>query len=234
MIGAGAFAGMSGARAAEPLEILSADVRPLSIADGPRRGLVLDIVREAFSSIGREVRFTFLPFAEALKRTQAQSGSLVAPLARSPQREADYAWIAKVIDVPQAMGTLSTKPVADLDVARRLARVGVVKAGVQESFLRDKGFTNLVLFGGAADIAKALANGEVDAWYATATEIVVQFEAIGRAGGVHIGPTLQTAPAWLGGNKDTAALPVEKIAAAFAQLDRTGGMQRIYRTYVSG
>jgi polar amino acid transport system substrate-binding protein len=231
---AGALAFIHKARAADPLEIFSADVRPLSIAEGPRRGVVLDIVSEAFKAIGRDVRFTFLPFAEALQRTQSQPGALVTPLARSPQREASFAWIAKVIDVPQAMGTLAGRPAADLDTARKFARVGVVRAGVQESFLRDSGFTNLVLFATAAEIAKALAAGEIDAWYATSTEIALQIEATGRLKDLHIGPTLQVAPAWLAGNKDMASVPVAQIAKAMADLERSGTVQRIYRTYVSG
>ncbi len=93
---------------AEPLEVLTADVRPLSIADGPRRGIVLDIVREALSSVGHEAHFTFLPFAEALQKTQARAGTLMAPLARSPQREQNFAWIAKVVDVPQANALMRT------------------------------------------------------------------------------------------------------------------------------
>jgi ABC-type amino acid transport substrate-binding protein len=231
---AGALALTHQVRAAEPLEIFSADVRPLSIADGARRGLVLDIVKEAFLSIGSDVRFTFLPFAEALQRTQAQLGALMTPLARSPQREVGFTWIAKVIDVPQAMGTLAGKPTVGLESGRKLARVGVVRAGVQESFLRDNGFTNLMLFATAVEIAKALANGEVDAWYATSTEIVVQFEAIGRAKDVRIGPTLQAAPVWLAGNKDITTVPVEKVASAMAELERSGAVQRIYRAYVPG
>jgi hypothetical protein len=124
---------------AEPIEVLTADVRPLSIADGPRRGIVLDIVRDCLTAAGCEVRFTFLPFAEALQRTQAQPGALMAPLARSPQREAGFAWIGKVIDVPQAMGRLRGRPTVDLAEAGRLARIGVVKAGVQEGFPQGQG-----------------------------------------------------------------------------------------------
>jgi polar amino acid transport system substrate-binding protein len=234
MGGAGAMALTRVSRAAEPIEIFSADVRPLSIAEGSRRGLVLDIVSEAFKVIGRDVRFTFLPFADALQRTQLQPGALMTPLARSPQREANFTWIAKVIDVPQAMGTLAGKPAADLDAARKFARVGVVRAGIQESFLRDNGFTNLVVFGTAAEIAKALAAGEVDAWYATSTEIAYQLEATGRLTDLHIGPPLQTAPVWLSGNKDMASTPVARIAAAMEELERSGAVQRTYRKYVPG
>lgn len=234
IVGAATLAAARPARSAESIEVLSADVRPLSIAEGPRRGIVLDIVRDGFKAAGLEVGFTFLPFAEALQRTQAQPGALMAPLARSPQREAAFAWIAKLIDVPQAMGTLRGKPTVDLAGAGRLARLGVVKAGVQEGFLKDKGFANLVAFEGARDIAQALADGKIDAWYATATEIVLQFEAIGRAGAVQIGPTIQTAPVWLAANRDTGAVPVDRLRAALAALERSGGIEQIYRAYVQG
>jgi hypothetical protein len=39
--------------------------------------------------------------------------------------------------------------------------------------------------------AKALAAGQIDAWYATATEIVLQFEAVGRPGTASVGPAIQ-------------------------------------------
>jgi len=217
---------------AEPLEVFTADVRPLSIADGERRGIVLDLVRDALRAAGWEARFTFLPFAGALARTQAQPGALVAPLARSPQREAAFAWVAKVLDVPQAMGTLTGRLPVDLDGARRLGRVGVVRAGVQESYLRDNSFTNLVPFGDARGAAEALAGGAVDAWYATGTEITIQFELIGRQGGVQVGPTLQSAPVWLAANKDTAGLPVDALRAAMSDLERSGAVEQAYRAYV--
>jgi polar amino acid transport system substrate-binding protein len=221
------------ARAADPLTLFTADVRPLSNADGPRRGIVLEIVQEAARIVGRELRMTFLPFAEAMRRTQETPGALMAPLARSPQREADFAWIAKIIDVPQAMGTMANRPTVDLEAARVLGRVGVVRGGVQESYLRQQGFANLVIFAGGREIATALASGEVDAWYATATQIVVELQAIGRSD-VRIGPTLQTAPAWLAANRSTDPIPVAAFAEAVAGLERSGASERVYRSYIGG
>src|SRR5260221_4369353 len=199
MTGVAAFSTVRSAAAADPLEIFTSDVRPLAIAEGPRRGIVLDITGDAVRSIGREFRTTFLPFADALREVQGRPGTLMTPLARSAQRESNFAWISKIVDVPQAMGTLSGRPCVDLEGARGLARVGVVRGGVQEGYLRERGFTNLVAFAAAQDIAKALANGDVDAWYSTASEISVQFEAIGQARGIRIGPTIQDVPVWLAG-----------------------------------
>lgn len=223
-------------RAAEPLEVFTADVRPLSIADGERRGIVLDIVRDALRLAGQEARFTFLPFAEALARTQAQPGALMAPLARSPQREEAYAWVAKVLDVPQAMGTLAGHGAGplDLEAARRVGRLAVVRGGVQESFLRDQGFANLIAVTGARDAAQAVASGAVNAWYATATEIALQFELIGHPGEARIGPTIQSAPVWLAANKDTTGLPVDALRAAMDRLAQSGAVEKTYRAYVPG
>jgi ABC-type amino acid transport substrate-binding protein len=156
----------------------------------------------------------------------------MTPLARSAQRESNFAWISKIVDVPQAMGTLSGRPSVDLEGARGLARVGVVRGGVQEGYLRERGFTNLVAFAAAQDIAKALANGDVDAWYSTASEISVQFEAIGQARGIRIGPTIQDVPVWLAGNKQTEDVPVDQIRFAVEKLHTSGSVERTYRSYV--
>lgn len=222
------------ARAAETLEVLTADVRPLSIAEGPQRGLVLDIVAEAARMAGREARFTFLPFAEAVERTRATPGTLVAPLARSVPREAFFTWIGQVVDVPQAMGVRRGRPTPDLEKARSLARIGVVAGGVQEAFLRERGFTNLVVLPAARDLALALATSEVDAWYTTATEIGLQFEAIGRTGEAAVGPAIQSAPVWLAGNLDPGTAPVAALRDALAELAHSGAVERAYRSYVPG
>lgn len=232
LAGGGTLAWSGAPRAATSVEVLSADVRPLSIAEGPRRGLVIDIVDEALRSLGYDPRFTFLPFADALSRTRAEPGRLMAPVARSPQREALFAWVAEIIAVPQAMGTLADTSVVDLDGARQLRRIGIVGSGVQESFLRERGFNNLVAFPTAREIAQALAQRQVDAWYSTTTEIAIQFEAIGMAEMVRIGPTIQTAPVWLAGNLAMGTVPVAELAAAVAGLKQSGAIDRIYRAYV--
>jgi Bacterial extracellular solute-binding proteins, family 3 len=167
-----------------------------------------------------------------MARTKATPGTLMSPLACTSQREADFVWIGKVIDVPQAMGTLSSKPIADLSAARGLARIGVVRAGVQETYLREMGLTNLVVFTSPKEVSDALARGEIDAWYSTATQIALEFEQAGLVGQVRIGPTIQVAPVWLAANRDTTGLPVAALATALAELERTGRIEQRYRSYV--
>lgn len=224
--------GSGRARAAEPLEIVTYDIRPLAIPGEGRRGIVLDIVAEAARMIGREPRFTFLPFPETVERGRTIPGTLTGPLGRVPSREASFAWVARVLDVPQAMGTLADRPAADLAAARGLERIGVIRNGLQEVFLRENGFGNLVVMETGRDLALALAEGRLDAWYSSAPEIAVQFEGIGRAGAVRIGPPLQTVPAWLAAHPDTRDLPVAPLRDALARLDADGTVARIYRGYI--
>jgi polar amino acid transport system substrate-binding protein len=224
----------SRARAAEPLDVFTADIRPLSIPGDGRRGLVLDVVAEAIRAAGREPRFTFLPFNEAMERARTTPGGLVTPLARTPQREPLFTWVGRVVDVPQAMGTLTGRPVADMAAARALPRVGVIRGGQQGPFLRENGFDNLVVLETGRDLAMALAEGRIDAWYSTAPEIALQFEAIGRAGGVRVGPPLQTAPIWLAGSLDAGNVPVAPLRDGLARLDADGTTARTYAAYVAG
>ncbi|WP_376099943.1 substrate-binding periplasmic protein [Roseomonas sp. CCTCC AB2023176] len=220
----------------EPLDILAYDLRPLSApptADG-RHGIVLDVVAAAVRRIGREPRFTFVIFPEAVERARTVPGTLVAPLGRVPSREDAFTWVARVLDVPQAMGTLAGRPAVDLAAARGLARIGVIRGGLQEAFLRENGLTNLVILETGRDLAVALAEGRLDAWYSTAPEIALQFEAIGRQGGATVGPTLQVAPAWLAAHLDARDMPVAGLRAAMDALHADGTVERIYRSYVGG
>ncbi|MGG5888641.1 hypothetical protein ACLF3G_16015 [Falsiroseomonas sp. HC035] len=222
------------ARAAAPLEVLTSDIRPLSFPGPDRRGITLDILAAAVAAIGRTPVFTFLSFGESVDRTRQIPGTLLCPIGRTATREAQFGWVAKVVDVPQAMGTLAGRPVADLVAARALPRIGVVRNGLQEVFLRQNGFGNLVVLETGRDLALALAEERIDGWYATEPEIIAQFEAIGRPGGVRTGPALQTAAAWLATHPDPRDLPIAALRAAMARLEADGTAARIYRSYAGG
>lgn len=222
------------ARAAAPLEVITSDIRPLSFPGPDRRGITLDILAEVVTAIGRTPRFTFLSFGDSVERTRQIPGTLLCPIGRTATREAQFTWVAKVIDVPQAMGTLADRPVADLAAARALARIGVVRNGLQEVFLRQNGFDNLLVLETGRDLALALAEGRIEAWYATEPEIIQQFVAIGRPGGVRTGPALQTAAAWLAAHPDPRDLPIAALRTAMARLEADGTAARIYRGYAAG
>ncbi len=222
------------ARAAEPLEVITSDIRPLSFPGTDRRGITLDILAEAITAIGRTPRFTFLSFGDSVERARQVPGTLLCPIGRTAVREGQFTWVAKVIDVPQAMGTLADRPVVDLAAARGLSRLGVVRNGLQEVFLRQNGFDNLVVLESGRDLALALAEGRIEAWYATEPEIIQQFVAIGRPGGVRTGPALQTAAAWLAAHPDPRDLPLAPLRGAMARLEADGTAARIYRGYAAG
>ena len=127
-------------------------------------------------------------FAEASSKAWAQT---VSPLARAST--------IRGTAEPPAPGVVNWMPLS-------VGTVWILSGTVSRRWRR-----NLVPFGSAREAAEALASGAVDAWYATGTEIGIQFELIGRRGGAQVGPTLQSAPGWLAVNKDTADLPVDAI-----------------------
>lgn len=232
---AGGLGAIGPAWASDALEVITSDIRPLSLpGEAGARGIVLDIVAEAIRAIGRAPRFAFTSFADSLARARSVPGTLVTPVGRTAEREAHYTWVGRVLDVPQALGTLAQDPTRDLEGARALTRIGVVRGGLQETFLRQQGFAALVVLETGRDLAMALAEGRIEAWYASAPEIVAQFAAIGRADAVRLGPALQTVPAWLAAGPDTRDLPLAPLQAALARLEADGTVARIYRRYVPG
>jgi len=70
MTGVATLSLVRSAAAADPLEIFTSDIRPLAIAEGPRRGIVLDIIGDAIRSIGRDFRTTFLPSPTCFARSR--------------------------------------------------------------------------------------------------------------------------------------------------------------------
>ncbi|WP_376100600.1 substrate-binding periplasmic protein [Roseomonas sp. CCTCC AB2023176] len=189
-----------------------------------------DLLRAAAARIGRDAAFSFLPFPEAVARARAARGLLIAPLGREPSREGDFTWVAPLLDVPQVMGTLGTA--VDLDDARRLSRIAVPRGGVQERFLRDRGFENLLPVEEAHEAACALAEGRAQAWYATASQIAWEMAALGHA--ARLGPPVVTATAWLAASPDPGDLPLAALREALAAMAAEGAVDRAWRAYVPG
>jgi len=232
LIGAAACAA-SGTVSAAPsvVPVLTADVRPLSISEGRRRGIVLDIVEKALVAGGLRPEFRFMPFADAIERTRAEEGTLMAPIARSPQREDFFDWIAKIIDIPQVIGVLRRTAPATVEEAKSLRAIGVVRAGIQEAFLRLAGISNLTVFSTGLEVGEALVRGEVEGWYASAPEIAWFFANNASTARLSLGPALQIAPVWLVGNKAGAENDA-RIRAELERLEADGTVTSIYHGYV--
>lgn len=214
------------------LKLFSADVHPLSISSGSRRGLVLEVVQRAIANAGYQTELIFLPFAEGMARTQSENGALMTPIARVPQREDLFAWVAKIVDIPQAIGMLDGTAPSSAEEAKVLKSIGVVKGGVQEAYMRGAGLTNIVVFTTGAEVGKAMVQGEVQGWYASAPEIAWFFSLLRMTGRLAIGAALQSAPVWLAANKMLDLKRSKRLADSMEELAKSGAIDAIYRSYV--
>lgn len=209
------------------IELVTAEQRPYAMAEGPEPGFVLTLVAEIFRMVGLQVVFRFLPWPEAEARAAARPGTAIAPLARTPAREARFLWAVALFDDPSGFATLQFPPPETLEAARALPRIAVLQGSPQETFLRSEGLVNLVPFPGPAPTLAALRQREVSAWFGGLAPMRAQLGRQGRFSGA-----LLTEPAWLALHPASKDLLLDALRDAHAALEADGSLAQLLHPHL--
>ncbi|WP_414827921.1 substrate-binding periplasmic protein [Alteromonas sp. H39] len=104
---------------AETLHVYTESSPPYHYTD--ERGVVVgsstDRVREILENAGYDVEFYLMPWARSLRMVSQQENALVYSLARTPERESQFFWIAPVSEFQLALVKLSKRQ--DIQVRSR-------------------------------------------------------------------------------------------------------------------
>ena len=209
------------------IELVTSDHRPYAIAEGPEPGFVLTLSAELFRMIGLQVVFRFLPWAQAEARAQAVPGVAIAPLPRTPAREARLTWALALFDDPNGFATLQLRPPDTLAEAQELPRIAVLGGSLHEAFLRERGFSNLVPLQNRAEALAALRTRDVSAWFCELPKLrahLGRFAQLGRPIFAH--------PVWLALNPATQDVPLPALREAFATLEGDGSLEHMLRPFL--
>lgn len=229
LAGAGLLATPRPARALAPVEILSGAFPPLTGADPGRPGFVNAVALDLLRLVGMPARLTVLPWAEAQRRVLAEPGRLLTPPARTPEREGRFTWVVKVLDVTSII--VSRTAELDLEGARGVGRLAVVRGTAHASALRRSAFANIVELDDPAAMIRAVVEGEVDAVYGLTEDLRAAARRSGRAAELRFGPPITPVPVYIASGLDTGSLPLADLAAGFVALEQDGTIEAHYRTY---
>jgi polar amino acid transport system substrate-binding protein len=209
------------------IELVTADDHPYAIAIGPEPGIALTLSAELFRMVGLQVVFRFLPWADAEARAASVQGLAIAPITRTPAREARFRWAVPLFDGPSGFATLRQRAPDSLAEARELPQIVVLSGSPHEAYLAGRGFTNLLARPGRPEAKQALRAHQASAWFCELPKL--------RA---HLGPSAQlgrpifTEPAWLALHPATDDVPIATLRKAHAGLEADGSLQYMLRPFI--
>jgi polar amino acid transport system substrate-binding protein len=222
------------AHATELTVIVSADFDPLtySTPEGGS-GAMYDVAKELAKRVGQKFNIQFVPWARAQVIAKTEPNIGILPLARVPEREADYTWLVEIHREPYVFFALkdSKVDISTLEATRNL-RIGTFAGSLSEVLLHQKGFKNFKSVATDAQNARMLKTGRIDAWVAPLSFRSRYKEKGGlSAEDLRVGATLVTLHEYLAASKNLDAETIKKWREAFKAMKRDGSYATIMKKY---
>jgi polar amino acid transport system substrate-binding protein len=214
------------------IKVVAAEFPPLTTnAGGKPGGVVLEIVREAGTRAGVALEFSFLPWERAQLEVQTRNDVLIIPFTRTPSREAQYQWVAPVLEFHTVLVTLADPP-SSLEQARRLV-VGYVRGTSFKDEAQQGGFAYVEESNDDLTNARKLKLGRIGAWITTdlmARGVYRQagFDPAELKYGPDLGPVKIS---YVAASHDFPKEIAGRIAAGINQMRADGSYQEIVKRY---
>ncbi|SEO09261.1 amino acid ABC transporter substrate-binding protein, PAAT family [Duganella sp. CF517] len=233
--------GVSGANASGPapkVRLIAADTAIFCSEDerrpgAPPAGLVCDMLRDMARRVGHAGPIELYPFQRAIMLAAAGPAVLMAPLARTPAREASYQWLVQLFEEEFVVVAKrdSGVDISTLDKVAHL-HVGLVREGVAAELALQQRWPDLQL--STRDIANArkLDRGRIDAWVGPWNGIL----AFQRAAGLPVanlrrGAVLKRVQVYLAASRDLDPAVGAAWKKAFDDMVRDGTYRGLLRRY---
>ncbi len=128
------------------MDMVSGEIPPYSSEKQGEQGIAIDLVKEVFKRAGIDLNLTFKPWARAQHVTQTApegKGVLIAPLTRTPNREALYEWIIPLLEYKlQMISNDPAVPVSD-EASMKNEKICALRASPAEYKLEEMGYNKV-------------------------------------------------------------------------------------------
>lgn len=239
LLAAAALAAVGPTHASE-LRLLAAELPPytfqippgsVSEIPGPGQGFVHDVVAEMARRVGHSGRIEYLPWAEAQRIAKTEPNVGILSLTRSPERETEYRWLAKILTDDLILVGGQGIDVSVLDKVRDRP-TGVLARSGAEALLKERGFTRIVPQTEEWMNARLMRQRRIDAWLAPRLMIIyAMVETRGDLGALTFGEIVRSSEIWLAGSRDLPDAEASKWQKAFEQVRADGTYKRIADQY---
>lgn len=218
--------------APEPLRLLAADLPPYAVAqDADHPGALVELAQEMARRVGAPATLAFYPWQRALALTAVQPRTLVLPLTRTPEREAQFRWLVRLRR--QDFVFVGRRGV-DLRDPAALARrpVAVLRGSPHKRLLQSLHFAVVAECASVRECMRMVSTGVVDATYGG--EDIHRHAA--RLDGRHeadftFSPVFRSGDVWLAGSLDLGQDEGRAWRAAHEAMRADGTLARLLRRY---
>jgi len=218
--------------AQQSIKVVAAEFPPLTTkAGGQPGGVVLEVVREAGRRAGVALEFSFLPWERAQLEVQARNDVLIIPFTRTPSREAQYQWVAPVLEFHTVLVTLANPP-SSIEEARMLV-VGYVRGTSFTDEAKQAGLPYVEESNDDLTNARKLKLGRIGAWITT--DLMARgvyreagFDPAELKYGPDLGPVKIS---YVAASRDFPKEIANRIANAISQMRADGSYQAIVKRY---
>jgi len=217
-----------------PYQIVSGNLPPFTAESGPNSPGALGIlVRDMAKRLGDAPPIQFYPWSRALSMVGTQPRTLILPLTRTPEREANYRWLVKLYRQQFVFIALrgATANLDSLDALRDM-RIAVLRGSPNEGHLSSRNFKQIVPANSVQDMARMLERDMADAIYGgDAINLAVLAESGLPRSQLKVSKPLDYGEIWLGGSLDIPEAEALLWQNAMKQLVREGVVRRTLTRY---
>ncbi len=229
---------LAAAHAEQPFKIYGSYFPPYFIShdDGNMSGIIVEILEGALDAAHIPYQIMpQMPWRRAQYEAIKEPYALVAPFARLPSREENWAWISPVLDeYLVALSRIGITAPVRLDDLGRMKAIGVIAGGASETLLREMGLSDRLeeTVSNEVNMSKLLA-GRLDVWVLQGYEAFWWLNLTEADKRQRINPavTLSELPLWVATSKATSPADVAKVRAAVETFRASPRYAEILRNY---
>ncbi|WP_176758672.1 substrate-binding periplasmic protein [Limimonas halophila] len=235
MLAVAALLGTGAPVQAKDLKILSAHLPPYSMKGEDKQGFVAEVAQEIAERVGNPTKLHYASWSRVYKTIQNKPNRLLAPIARTPQREDKLSWVVPVF--PDRMVLLTYGDDAEklsLQEAAKQGIVGVQQDSLMHELAKKRGIKskNLDVSGDLTSIARKFAAGRIDAWLSLESLAVFSMKEQGLdTDPMKVGETISEFTVYIGGSPGLSDKVKQRWRDAFEAMKKDGTYEEIMAKY---
>jgi polar amino acid transport system substrate-binding protein len=224
---------------AQELRLLAAELPPYTYHEPPptvsengrAMGIVDETVREMARRTGHSGTIEYMPWARAQELAMRGPRVGILALTRSPEREARYRWVQRILTDDLVLAGGTGVDVSDLERVRERP-VGVLLRSGAEALLRERGFRRIEPAAEEWINALRLRERRIDAWLAPRLMVIHAYREVGGdVATLAIGQIVRSSEIWFAASPDLAEAEAERWRTAFTAMQADGTWERIATRY---